>query len=832
MNYPERPGQGGHALPPDPVRPDTLRPDLARPDLARPDLARPDLARPDPIRSDPIRSDPIRPDIVRLAAWLTVGAIILFGLYVGKDVLIPLAIAFLISFALSPLVTWLVRRGLPRVLSVILVLLTVVTFLLMLGLVIGSQVRTLSAELPAYQSTIRTKIADLGASMSGPGAFDEAWKTVTALQAEIEQAVGSGGEAPPAERVQIVPEPTSPLATAIEWLVPVLAPVATAGIVLVFVFLVLLDRGDLRDRLIRLLGGNLHRSTDAMEEAGKRISKYLLMQLVVNVSYGIPMAAGLWAIGVPGWLLWGTLAALMRFIPYVGPILSSIFPIALAFAVDPGWSMVLMTGGLIVFLELVSNNIVEPLLYGSSTGLSALSLIAAATFWTALWGPIGLILSTPLTVCLLVIGRNLPQLEFFDTILGSTPVLDIPTRIHQRLIADDPEDAIEIAEEAIGETSVTEFYDDHAIEVLRQVSEDFLTNARPEHRLRVVNGMEVVLEELAEDHPAPAVAGTPRVACIGGKWEIDAVACEMLIHALALAGTAATTRPTGALTARYLDRLDLGGTEVVCLSYFSRAPEGPARAFCRRLRRRWPDVRIVLALWNAPEALGEADAAAALGADAVVTSIHEAVRRIEQMLSPAQAGSHVRAERPENDAERVAALAATEVLDGHAREELDALAARAADVFDVGFAVITAVDADRELVVGQSRDLLGERTSDGTDMLVLARADAVGDHVVSGDKTLVIEDTKRDPRFAEHPAIDLWGARFYAGAPIRTADGMALGALCILDTRPRTLADEELELLRELAADAGEAITGDRRAARRDEPAAENSATLGQSVPQ
>lgn len=210
------------------------------------------------------------------------------------------------------------------------------------------------------------------------------------------------------------------------------------------------------------------------------------MQLVVNVTYAIPMALGLRLIGVPGWILWGTLAAVTRFIPYLGPMLSALFPITLAFAVDPGWNMLLVTVTLIVVLELVSSNIVEPVLYGTSTGQSTLSLIAAATFWTAIWGPVGLVLSTPLTVCHLVIGRNLPQLQFLDTLLGSTPVLDVPTRIYQRLIADDPEEAIEIASNAIDDSLVPEFYDLYGIEVLRQASHDFLTHARAEHRLRVV----------------------------------------------------------------------------------------------------------------------------------------------------------------------------------------------------------------------------------------------------------------------------------------------------------------------------------------------------------
>ena len=239
--------------------------------------------------------------------------------------------------------------------------------------------------------------------------------------------------------MQIADKPPSAFQQAVAWIDAGSGPLANAGIVLVFVVLILLDRLDLRDRLLRLWGGSLHRSTDAMDEAGMRISKYLTMQLVVNVTYGIPMAAGLWFIGVPGALLWGAVAALMRFVPYVGPMISAVFPLALAFAVDPGWSMVLWTLALIVLLEMLSNNVVEPWLYGASTGLSAMSLMVSATFWTALWGPVGLIMSTPLTVCLLVIGRHLPRLRFLDVLLGSQPALDTPTRIYQRLLAGDVE---------------------------------------------------------------------------------------------------------------------------------------------------------------------------------------------------------------------------------------------------------------------------------------------------------------------------------------------------------------------------------------------------------
>lgn len=775
------------------------------------------------------------PDIVRLAAWLTVIALIIAGLYIGQTVLIPLAIAFLISFALSPLVVRLVRIGLPRILAVISVMITLALFVGGLGVLVTTQVKSLSAQLPAYQTTIRSKISSLTENMQGPGVFDGALQTVDTVTEEVNEAVEEQetDAAPPPERVQIVPPATAPFESAVEWLSPVMAPLATTGIVLFFVFLALLDRGDLRDRMLQLLGGNIHRSTDALEEASKRISKYLLMQLVVNVSYGIPMAFGLWIIGVPGWILWGTLGALMRFIPYAGPIVAAIFPLTLAFAVDPGWEMVLWALALILFLELISNNIVEPLLYGTSTGLSAMSLIAAATFWTALWGPIGLVLSTPLTVCLLVIGRNIPYLKFLETLLGSKSALDVPTRVYQRLIAGDPEEALDIIGDAISERDVARFYDAHGIDVLRRASEDYYGSARAEHRLRIANSLDVVMDDLREEYlSGMAPDATPRVACIGGKWEIDSAACEMMVHALELAKIPAEKHPVGTVTSHYLDGLSLEAVEIVCLSYFSRDSEASIRTFCRRLRHRWPNIKIVLALWNATDEQLADDRVTAVGADEAVTSISEAVEQIRFLLKPEETARAQRAEAPENDAERIRTVEMTGILDGHNREQLDALAIRAANVFGVKMAMISAIDADREFIIGQNMDLPGELTRDGTNRITMPRNEAICDHVVASGETLTIEDTEREPRFADHPAVKLWNARFYAGAPLMTSDGQVLGALCLLDPAPRKLEEEELDLLGSLAVDVVSAITGEEAL----EPKvggqlAEPTSTIGQRVP-
>ncbi|MET0166778.1 MAG: AI-2E family transporter [Vicinamibacterales bacterium] len=772
---------------------------------------------------------------MKIAAALMTAAILLAGLYYGRDILIPFAIAFLITFALNPPVTWFVRLGLPRPLATSLVMVTVVCALVGLGVILGAQVRSIAVELPAYQSTILTKLSDLRQNLKAPGFLDGVLRTVERLQKEVESKDTKPADGPVPQRVEIVPTPQTPFEQVFAWVMRSAEPLATAGIILIFVFLGLLDIGDLRDRLLRLLGGNFHRSTDAIQEAGARISRYLLMQLLVNVSYGVPLAAGLWIIGVPGALLWGAIGAVMRFVPYVGPLIAAIFPVALAFAVDSGWSMLLWTVALIVILELISNNIVEPLLYGSSTGLSAISLIASAILWTALWGPVGLVLSTPLTVCLLVLGRNLPQFRFLDTMLGSTPALDVPARIYQRLIANDADEAVEIAGTEIEKSSVKSFYDAIGIEVLRLASEEYLQNASAEHRLRLASGMDTLLDDLRDDFPSSlSPEAKPRVLCIGGKWEIDALAGEMLAHALAFEGIAAVSQPAASVNADYLAKLDLKGADIVCLSYFTPNPAIPARHACRRLRRRWPNIRIVLALWRAPPELLTDEFLEKLKADAVVTSVEEAVHRIHRIIDPEEAKAAQQAPVPDNDAERVEALKATGVLEGDKREALDALAKRAADVFDTSVAVITTIDKDREYFVGQSGKLPDAITDDTGTLLPMDREHAICNYVVANDETLVVSDIERDPRFADNETIKQWDVRFYAGAPLRAADGLILGALCILDSEPRTLEENEVALLETMARDVVATITTSdvkQEAPVKSAPVV-STATVGQEVPE
>lgn len=763
---------------------------------------------------------------IRLLTGLLIASVIILALYFGRSLLIPLALATLFGFLLDPVVSRLKRWGLPRLVAVLLVVVLALGAIAGAGAYLGNQLTGLSADLPTYQSTIRSKLRHLREKVSGPSAWDGAVTTFETLRSEIARTppapkpaarpapgksagVSADAKADPVTRVEIVGTEPRPVQMVLEWVHRISEPAVTTGIVLLFVVLILLDRNDLRDRLLRLMGGNLHMATDAMDEASERIGHYLRMQLIVNLSYGVPMAIGLWWIGVPGAVLWGAVAAILRFVPYVGPLVSAVFPLALAFAVDPGWGMVLWTVGLILVLELISANVIEPWLYASSTGLSTLSIVLSATFWTALWGPVGLVLSTPLTVCLLVLGRYLPALKFIDVLLGSEPVLDAPQRLYQRLLADDVEEAVELAAANIDDAvpdepsatevaqSVTRFYDQIAVPALRLASENHIDSARAEHRLRLSRGMGELLAELAEQYPAAAaddaVRSRGRVHCVGARWEVDALASSMAAHVLALRGyeTSQAAHPlSSALEA--VDPEAWSGAQLLCLSVFSPQPLAQVRLICRRLHRRWPELRIVLALWNAPGIAPGEDLARRLGVVAIIDRMQDLALRVDRLLGGKD--GHVPAPVAADDARRVASLRDSGVLAAAHTPLYRAAVQRAVNAFRVKYAQVSWVDADRVRAPGS---LLFDG-ADG-DEAGLPRAQAVCSYVVSENAEVVVEDTLRDPRFADNPALLASRIRFYAGVPLRDAAGVVLGSFCILDEQPRELGDDELELLDTMA---------------------------------
>jgi predicted PurR-regulated permease PerM/CheY-like chemotaxis protein len=583
--------------------------------------------------------------------------IVVGALYLGSEILIPLALAILLSFMLAPIVVRLRRLRLGRIPSVLIVVVLVFAALLGLASILGTQLVDLATNLPRYEWNLRSKIRDLSIAIPSGGVVEQTSEMLRDLGQELEKATApaekaeGAAEAPPPEPipVQVQRPAPSPMQTLQEIGGPLVAPIATAGLVVVFVIFMLLQREDLRDRIIRLVGASdVARTTEAMNDAAKRISRYLLMQLVINLLYGIPVGVGLYFIGVPNPILWGMLATILRFIPYVGPVIAALFPIALSFAVAPGWTVPLLTIALFVVLELFSNNVLEPWLYGSSTGLSPVAVLVAAVFWTTLWGPVGLLLSTPLTVCLVVLGRHVPQLAFFDVLLGDEPALAPEVKFYQRLLARDPEEAAEIAEEYLEEEDLEKLYDSVILPALGFAEQDRLRGSLDratvtefaEDTIGLIEdlGAEYAVEdtEVAAAEVAEAASERAAVLCIGARNGLDDAAAAMLAQVLARRGVDARTMPHEVISGRNMARLREHRTSMICLCYVNPGATQHAQRIVRRLRQHLGgELEIMVGLCTAGAGAEERkDLLEATGADLVATSLWQAIRHLEERSQP------------------------------------------------------------------------------------------------------------------------------------------------------------------------------------------------------
>jgi hypothetical protein len=417
---------------------------------------------------------------------------------------------------------------------------------------------------------------------------------------------------------------------------PLLHPLATTGIIIIFVIFILLQREDLRNRLIRLAGSHdLQRTTAALDDAASRLSRLFLIQLLLNGSFGVIIGTGLWLIGVPSAILWGILAAVLRFVPYIGAAIAAAFPLALAVAVDPTWSMLLWTLALFVVVEPIVGHVIEPMLYGHSTGLSPVAVVASATFWTGLWGPIGLVLATPLTVCLVVLGRHVDRLEFLDVMFGDRPALSPPEIFYQRMLAGDPTEASEKAEEFLKERSLSSYYDQVALKGLQMAQADAERGALDHERLTKIrdavsefannisdqddrplqkvssttdieasSAVATVAEDAYENLPLlskeelpPEWQGEHPVLCVAGRSLIDEAAAIMLGQLSTAHGLSARVEAAEALSTTNIFRLDTTGIAIVCLVYMDASSPAHMRYAVRRLRRKLPKATIILGCW-------------------------------------------------------------------------------------------------------------------------------------------------------------------------------------------------------------------------------------------
>lgn len=577
---------------------------------------------------------------------IAVGAVVIAALYFGHDVLIPIVLAVLLSFVLSPVVGWLERLRLWRAPAVIVTVLAALGLIGAVGTLIGTQAAGLAQDAPRYAQTIESKVLSVQ-SFS------------TRKLASISKSLASGRKAPPAAEsgnlaaadagavpqrrpvlVEMARSQSSPLAVARTVVGPILGPLETTLIVVIVAIFILMQKEDLRDRFIRLFGSSdLHRTTAAMDDAGQRLSRYFLSQLAVNTCFGIVIGLGVWLIGIPAPAMWGILAGLLRFVPYVGSLLAAIAPMALGAAIDPGWSMTMYVALLFLIVEPMTGYVVEPLLYGHSTGLSPISVIVSAIFWTWLWGPIGLILSTPLTLCLVVMGRHVKSLEFFDVLLGDRPALTPTESFYQRVLANNPDEALAQAETLLADRPLVDYYDGVVLEGLKLAAGDeahgTIDGARASAMART---MRSVITDL-DDHAAPSGtdAGEPRggtVACIAGRGPFDEAVTAMLAQLLGQRRIATRAIPHSAVSREAIGSLDLTGIEVVAISYLQLAGS-PAhlRYLIRRVRQRAPEARIIVGLWPEGEAaMNDAEIQHTIGADAYAGSLAQAVDKVSDAL--------------------------------------------------------------------------------------------------------------------------------------------------------------------------------------------------------
>ena len=763
---------------------------------------------------------------------LLIGFLLLGVLYFAREVFIPLALAGLVAFLLAPVANRLERWGLQRTLAGLLVIGLSFASVAAVGWVVLGQVYNLAVELPQYQQNVTQKIDALHLHSAG-----KLTSTVKML-ADVSKQISTGSSEEPLTPLPVpssrhrrstpvkpalATDPASktaePIAVRVEdsdasiltvasrQIQPLIHPLTTAFIVVVFVIFMLLGRDDLRDRAVRLAGSTrIHITTVAMTDAGARVSRYLLMQFCVNMTYGGVVGLALWIIGVPHPLLWAVTTFLLRFIPYIGILAAGAGPLLVAIAVSPRWTTAAWTFGVYVAMELISANAVEPYLYGSSTGISALAILIAAIFWTWLWGLAGLLLSTPLTVCLIVIGRHVPRLEFLGVLFGEETVLEPSQRLYQRILASDASDAGKLLDEQMQTKSREEVYDTVLIPALSLIEEarhsEEINASRAEQALQS-------LEELADEQwrQAPRPPRTTdtrhRMISIPARDFADEITCQLLMHVVS---DSYRVRLLSAdlLSSDVLDTVAANQPDVVCVIGIPPQAIRHVRLRCHQLRTRFPDMVVVAGVLST-----ECDLSNIRGripmedAQHVACSLLQASEYLTALANPAAAALSAPAPAPAPaNADAGAAQAAVEgavpeikaldALDETHEDIFDQIAKNLAKTFEAPIAIVRVRGDDGVLWKAQCG--LPEEHPNTSSV-----TDGLCDQSIAQNSCLVLADVAEDERFRNDPFVIEKGIRFYAGAPVISHDGTEIGTLCVLDTRPRQITDHQKEVLLSLA---------------------------------
>ncbi|MGO9110973.1 MAG: AI-2E family transporter [Thermoguttaceae bacterium] len=586
------------------------------------------------------------------SAWmLGATAVVVAALYLAKGVLVPLTLAVLLSFLLSPVCDWLERRSLGRIPAV---LLTAILGFSVLGIAAWTavmQMNALAPKMPEYQDNLQAKLHAVNDYFIGE--LRKVTRSAEGIGQNLPQAQQAKAPQGTDERpysVHVLSEPASPLQLLGRTFGTLIEVLGLAGIVVILVVFFLVRREDLRDRFIRLVGKSQATvTTQMLGDAATRVSRYLSMLFLINASFGIAVGIGLFLIGIPNAVLWGILAATLRFVPYIGPWIAAVAPVCLAMAISTGWLAPILTLGLFMALELFCGNIVEPWLYGRGTGVSGVAVLVAAVFWTWLWGLVGLLLATPLTVCLLVIGKHVPQLSFLHILLGNEPVFEPKRRVYQRLLAGDQEEATELVDDDLESKPLVEVFDTLLIPALALAETDWHRGELDEGRHAfILQSLREMIQESGEGQKEAQATGTqpkegiedgntprPNILCLPARDEADEIAAMMLAELLATGECLVQSVSFTAAAGEVVDLLRRRAPDVVCISATPPAAVMHARHLCKIVRSRFPQVPVVVGLWNAEGDLSKAKTRIGAGATThVVTTLAEAQDQVRRLIQP------------------------------------------------------------------------------------------------------------------------------------------------------------------------------------------------------
>lgn len=566
--------------------------------------------------------------------WVSLLAVVLVIalLWAAKAVLLPLALGVILAFTLTPLVRVFDRIRLPRFLGVALTMALALGAVGGVGYVIADQFSDLSRQVTRYTSSMRQKAADL--RMGNDAAFRKFTRTVERV---TEQLDGNAADLRNAQPVRVIPPRLTPSQRLHDAATTIFEPVASAVIVLVLVAFMLGQREDLRDRLIRLSGAdNVTLTTRLMDEAANRVSRFLVAQTLINICLGTLVAGGLYWIGVPYAALWGGLTAVLRFVPYVGTLLAALLPASLAFAIFPGWAETLQTLAMFFVLDMVTGYFVEPVLFGQRTGVSSFALLVSALFWIWVWGPVGLLLSTPLTVCIAVLGRHVRSLRFLAIIFSDEPALAPHVRYYQRLLARDEDEANVLASRKVTELGAAGVMDDLLIPALalagQHRAQDEIT--AEDFEFIMESTAEIVGQIQARQKVPPE--GSSRVLAVSAHAPADRLALDMLCAAVAAAGHSIDVVKDDLGIEATISEAIGASADLICIVAVSPTRGAEARNYCRRIRAARPDMKL-LVLRPLPDASDTTRPVARMkeaGADYVATSIQQALQEIGQLLAP------------------------------------------------------------------------------------------------------------------------------------------------------------------------------------------------------